>query len=78
MVNYESLSFQFKSNTEVFVYYRVQAIFRATTREVKRLEAVSRSPIFQHFSEAIAGLETIRYDILEHLDFPEPMQFRTI
>ncbi len=34
--------------------------FQATTRQVKRLEAISRSPVFTSLTEAISGSATIR------------------
>lgn len=41
-------------------YIRVMQYYLATSRELKRLDAVSRSPIFAWFSESLAGLSTIR------------------
>ncbi|THU99163.1 multidrug resistance-associated ABC transporter [Dendrothele bispora CBS 962.96] len=41
-------------------YMRVMKYYLATSRELKRLDAVSRSPIFAWFSESLAGLSTIR------------------
>lgn len=44
-------------------YSKITAYYLATSRELKRLDAVSRSPIFAWFSESLAGLSTIRaYD----------------
>lgn len=43
-----------------FVYTKVMNYFRTVSREVKRHEAVSRSPIYTHFSETLNGLSTIR------------------
>ncbi|KAJ8516868.1 hypothetical protein ONZ45_g5873 [Pleurotus djamor] len=41
-------------------YSRVMTYYLATSRELKRLDAVSKSPIFAWFSESLAGADTIR------------------
>ena len=43
-----------------FVYIKIQSRFRKTSREVKRLESISRSPLYAHFSESLAGSSVIR------------------
>jgi ABC-type multidrug transport system fused ATPase/permease subunit len=43
-----------------FVYFRVLNYFRNVSRETKRLESISRSPVYAHFSETLGGLSTIR------------------
>jgi ABC-type multidrug transport system fused ATPase/permease subunit len=43
-----------------FIYFKVQKDFRTTSREVKRLESISRSPVYAHFSESLAGISVIR------------------
>ncbi|KAJ7504548.1 P-loop containing nucleoside triphosphate hydrolase protein [Mycena galericulata] len=41
-------------------YLRVMKYYLSTSRELKRLDAVSKSPIFAWFSESLAGVSTIR------------------
>lgn len=43
-----------------YIYFRVQSVFIATSRELKRLDSLAYSPIFQDFSETLSGLQTIR------------------
>ncbi|PJF19609.1 ATP-binding cassette transporter YOR1 [Paramicrosporidium saccamoebae] len=42
------------------VYYFIQSYYRRSSRELKRIEALSRSPLYSHFSETLTGLATIR------------------
>jgi ATP-binding cassette subfamily C (CFTR/MRP) protein 3 len=42
------------------VYFRAQRRFRASNREVKKLENISRSPLYAHFSETLSGVAVIR------------------
>eukprot|EP01134_Creolimax_fragrantissima_P008215 CFRG8215T1 len=42
------------------VYILVQRFYVATSRQLKRLDSVSRSPVFAHFGETLNGVSTIR------------------
>jgi ABC-type multidrug transport system fused ATPase/permease subunit len=43
-----------------FVFYRIQGYYVKTSGQLKRLQAVAKSPLYQHFSESLAGVSTIR------------------
>ena len=43
-----------------FVYLAYQKYYLRTSRELKRLDSVSRSPVYAHFQESLGGLTTIR------------------
>mmetsp|Transcript_842 Transcript_842/g.2339 ORF Transcript_842/g.2339 Transcript_842/m.2339 type:complete len:1469 (-) Transcript_842:87-4493(-) len=42
------------------IYIRILNYFRDVSRETKRLDSISRSPVYAHFSETLGGLSTIR------------------
>uniref|UniRef100_A0A669B6R3 ATP-binding cassette, sub-family C (CFTR/MRP), member 2 n=1 Tax=Oreochromis niloticus TaxID=8128 RepID=A0A669B6R3_ORENI len=42
------------------IYFFVQRFYIATSRQLRRLDSVSRSPIYSHFGETVSGLSVIR------------------
>lgn len=43
-----------------YIYYIYQKYYLRTSRELKRLDSVTRSPIYAHFQESLGGVSTIR------------------
>ncbi|ORY28894.1 P-loop containing nucleoside triphosphate hydrolase protein, partial [Rhizoclosmatium globosum] len=44
----------------LIIYYYIQKIYRSTARELKRIDSISRSPLYASFGETLTGLPTIR------------------
>ncbi|XP_033646525.1 ATP-binding cassette sub-family C member 9-like [Asterias rubens] len=43
-----------------FLYVLLMKVFIATSRDIQRLDSISKSPVYAHFSESLGGLSTIR------------------
>lgn len=42
------------------IYWKLQLLYRASAREAKRIDSISRSPRYAHFKETLGGLPVIR------------------
>ena len=49
------------------VYLFVQRVYIASSRQLKRIESTSKSPVYTHFSETVTGSTSIRaFDAVQH------------
>lgn len=53
-------SFMFFMIPTLLIYFNITNFYRNVARDLKRLESISRSPIYAHFSETLGGLSVIR------------------
>ena len=42
------------------LYWAIGTFYLTSSREIKRIDSISKSPIFQHFGETLSGISTIR------------------
>ena len=55
------------------IYLVIQRFYIRSSRQLKRLDSVSKSPIFSHFNESLAGVTSIRAFKIEN-EFIRKMQ----
>ncbi|XP_045474208.1 multidrug resistance-associated protein 1 isoform X6 [Harmonia axyridis] len=60
VISYSSHAFVIVILIVGVIYYVFQRYYVETSRQLKRLESVSRSPIYSHFGETITGASVIR------------------
>ncbi|SCU77356.1 LAME_0A00826g1_1 [Lachancea meyersii CBS 8951] len=60
LIAYITPGFFFVALLVGLMYYFVAYFYMVGSRELKRFESMSRSPIHQHFSETLVGISTIR------------------
>ena len=70
VIIYSTWQFVFFVVPMFFIYRYYQRYYLYTSRELKRLESVSKSPIFAHFQETLTGVSIIKaYDQVDRFEF---------
>ncbi|KAJ3403600.1 hypothetical protein HDV05_007743 [Chytridiales sp. JEL 0842] len=60
VIGFGSWPFLLAISPIVFIYKHIARLYLNASRELKRLESVSRSPLYSNFSETLNGVSTIR------------------
>ncbi|XP_046664345.1 multidrug resistance-associated protein 1-like [Homalodisca vitripennis] len=60
IITWSTPSFAYVIAPVGLLYYLVQKVYVTTYRQLQRLESVSRSSVFAHFSETVSGASSIR------------------
>ncbi|EFC45530.1 abc transporter C family protein, partial [Naegleria gruberi] len=47
-----------------FAFYIIQEYYRTTSRELRRLESISKSPVMSHFNSCLEGVNTVKASLV--------------
>ena len=60
MISYATPEFLYVILPMILIFLAFQRFYIVTSRQLKRLYSVSKSPLFSHFSETVTGSPVIR------------------